>query len=321
MVDSRFVPTRWRTAVPVVLLVLTACHAAPSDGTVVGESRARSDVSSFLTGDAVNALGDSGLFRMLSSDEAVVSAARMRALALAWAREYATQVLPYLVAGHGREIRPNSLWACGRVYLAEGSADGAAIRARAGLGEFEREVGNWWLVTLCGDDGVPQVSIALSEQLDGIAVSDGGLNLPPGGTWIRWEGLPFESGALPIPPEEAVRQVSLATGRKVDRVPTLVMRPRAKGSLARWKVHLSQPVSVVIAGATRQVQTDEVFVAVEPKTFRLHFLVRDSTTRPTAVFPQAPPQLDGGADVGQVTAPSLQEVLLKASAGEGANND
>ncbi|MBA3579523.1 MAG: hypothetical protein H0W42_05990 [Gemmatimonadaceae bacterium] len=156
----------------------------------------------------------------------------------------------------------SSLRVCGRPYFARTTFEPEAARIPRG---WQRFYGPWWLIQLCNGTGQPQISLAISALVPGIAVApDGRIKYDSADAEerFRFRGIPAHLRGLPMAPEDAVSLIAEATGRKVVGVPELILPDREYPQMARWRLVLDSAVSVRLVGTSDLVTTDELFVAV-----------------------------------------------------------
>lgn len=132
-----------------------------------------------------------------------------------------------------------------------------------------RHFGPRFLVSLY-DGPVPVIAVSVSAYATNISLDDRGfvrrIGLEGGGEF-RVGGVPrhLDGVTLPPAPEAAVEFASLATGRRITRIPWLgVPGNRVSSNGARWRLELDAPVTLERVADGRHVTTRHVYVGVWP---------------------------------------------------------
>lgn len=226
-------------------------------------------ISRFLAADAATQLDANGQFILPAparrGNRPEIDATQAVALAEGWARDLAPGLLPMLRSQHRGPINLAGLRHCGRVFYAESPHEELPAELPA---VYHRTNGSWWLVTMCAASGEPTVSVAVSAYDTHLSLRDGHLVYPLDQTQGQefWaSGIPRDlHGALPLPPEEAVRLVSELTGRRVVATPQLITPGSGNGmpQTARWRVKIDRPSALRHAADARAISADEIFASV-----------------------------------------------------------
>jgi hypothetical protein len=246
-----------------VFFLLAGCTLDRNDGS---ERRVPS-IRGFVTGKALAALDEKGLFIMPTprapDDIPIISPARAVELAAGFIHTWGESFSPVWEQGAGGEVAWATLTSSPRVYFA------ATPFARFPDGfhaAFRRMFGPEYLVFFdSGDKHVLGVSVAAYSG--DLQIEKGRIRQPyEGGAYFtslavgtsgRW---PYQ----PITPEEAVAVVHHATGAQTVDVPELVLRAGWLPLLALWRISLDRPVAVARGGRTgttpTRMQVTEIYV-------------------------------------------------------------
>lgn len=183
-----------------------------------------------------------------------ISKAQATEFAALFARDFGPFMRPTLESDRGRSIDFAHLTPCERVFYAEPPLpelpDAVSDVTR-------RDYGPWYLVTLCDASGSAAVSVATSAYATDLRIVKGRLSFPAHhGGEFRITGIPITLGALPLPPEDAVRKAS-ESGALVADVPRLVATIDDYPQMSRWKIKLDRTVTVRREnGGLRQTRED-----------------------------------------------------------------
>jgi hypothetical protein len=174
----------------------------------------------------------------------IVSAARARELAAAFAHSYGPAFVRFWEEDRGDAIDLPSLTVGARVYPAQTAFD--AVPDIGCHSAIVRLFGSYYLLTL-NRGPQAQVRMAVSAQTTEYSVDTGGGLVQPSRTGEDFihDGIPAR-GAYVVSPEQAVALVARATGARVNRAPRLVLRSNNKFSptFALWRVDLDRAVTV-----------------------------------------------------------------------------
>jgi hypothetical protein len=207
------------------------------------------DLSSALTGAAAANVKD-GEFQFASaptpSSIPQITGSQAEAIALAWRAPFGTPRKDYLSQEHGAAVEPERLAVCGRTYYAASAFDPppASVASNPFQLATARAFGPWWLVRLCGPDGMPAVVLAISAYDSDLTIENGSLVLPTrGGNWFLAQAVPPGIKEWPLTPEDAATRTAGWTQRRITEVPTLVAPPFINGRPhdARWLLSLEAP--------------------------------------------------------------------------------
>lgn len=129
---------------------------------------------------------------------------------------------------------------------------------------WQKMVGPFWFVRLCGPAADPQMNVVVSAYSDLSVRADGHIEFPAiGGADMLSEGIPLGRSANELPsPEAAVVLAAAATGRRVNAAPLLVLPFNlldGSALIARWELTLDAPIRAIVNGA--QVQASKVYVS------------------------------------------------------------
>jgi hypothetical protein len=120
-------------------------------------------------------------------------------------------------------------------------------------------LGPKWLVTLCDGDSKPQVSVAIPTMASAVEVVNGDTRVTNGQRFSAY-GIPPDVASVPPTPEAAAEQVAQHAGRRVVRVPELVLRsPRYAPQFASWRIVLESPVTAVKRKGGETANTTELY--------------------------------------------------------------
>jgi hypothetical protein len=215
-----------------------------------------------VTGEAARALNSSGQF-VLPLPTAVVEGREISeqqavALATSLLRIFGPSGLTMYERDRGAKINLAALEPCSRAYYAdtpyEPLAEGVFFPLR-------KLLGSWWLVSMCAPGEVPTISIAVSALATDVSLEPTQFAVQAGnGTFVPY-GIPVKVVGAPIPPEMAVQLAAEATGKRVSRVPELVLPPYPwSPQAARWRIVLDAPVTLRGTRSGQVRTTTELFV-------------------------------------------------------------
>jgi hypothetical protein len=158
----------------------------------------------------------------------------------------------------GAKIDLEALKPCSRAYYAatpyEPLAEGTFLPLR-------KLLGSWWLVSICAPGEVPTISIAVSALATDVSLEPAQFAVQSGNQNFFPVGIPVNVVGAPIPPEMAVQLAAEATGKRVTRVPELVLAPYpASPQVARWRIVLDAPVTLQGTRSGQVRTTTELFV-------------------------------------------------------------
>lgn len=235
------------------------------------------DVRPFVTGEAATALDARGRFRWIPSvDEATatVSAVVAEALVMGAVRTWILGGGP--VVGPGIEgIRETLERHHGGAVDWERVRPGPEPPRPAASPHpppsdtlhpaLRRAMGPFWLVPLEWDSR-PVAVVAVSALADNLQLSPAGTvsrrDPGTGGNEFQFAGISRGSPTvIPLAPEQAVAFAAQATGKRVARVPELLLPGRHTTAVyARWRVELEAPVRLRRLSDGSEVVTDVVYV-------------------------------------------------------------
>ncbi len=246
------------TCALVLVTALVACSGEPPTG--AGPMLTPSALRASVTGLAAEAIGPNGQIRLAASpaDEHELTASQALSFASAWTRDYAPMTRGWLERTHGAAIDFKTLRNCGRPLYARSAI---SPPPNSIPGPYRRVYGPWWLITFCDNAGFPTVSVAVSGWTE-LTIHAGKLQFPRiSGTDFVAVGVPLgHVGEYPMPPELAVQIASQQAGKRVAKVPDLVMPLPDDGppQLARWRLTFENPVTARTKSTERT--TDHVYV-------------------------------------------------------------
>ena len=210
------------------------------------------------------------------------------AIAKAWVVTFGQNVRGYLEEGRGGPVDLEHLSPCGRTLYAESAYEPPApnVTTDPRLVPISRPYGPFWLVTLCGPTGSPQVALALSAYSTDLVVGPDGKVGAPGvfyqGGWFVWEGIPEDgSKRFLVTPEEAALRVADSTGARVASIPRLIVPGPPRDGIplyARWQIAVDRVVTLrpAIAGSGPARQAQQLYVGLHIPSGRVRFLAPDS---------------------------------------------
>jgi hypothetical protein len=217
-------------------------------------------MAQYVSGPAAANLDASGHFQLAgppAGGKPQLTREQAEAIANAWPRQFGEWVRQSLENVHGGPIDVKALKPCGQSLYAGSSFEpfDDALIAKPTVPPFQRIYGPWWLVTLCGANGTPQVGLAVSAYGTDLTIQNGEIRFPDAmrGEWFAWEGIPRRLGHQFIEsPERVAQRIALFTGRRVNQVPELFVPDRTNGfpTHARWGVTLDGAVNVRHARGT-----------------------------------------------------------------------
>ncbi len=236
----------------VVLVALVAAACSPDQS--VGPSRGV--IAAYVTGEAERNLDQNGQFVLTGGSVGELTESEAMTLAKAYARVGARWMGETWQRDRRSRIDFDRLTPCPRALYAKSSF----VLGQRGSPSLRQLIGPKWLIAMCSESGPPVLSIAVSAEATDLRVIDGHI-LGPGGAQFTSAGIPVSRSDVPISPEDAVNIVAKATGRRVLKVPELVLAPPPyPPQLAKWRIQLELPVTVrgVRSGSRRT--TSEVYV-------------------------------------------------------------
>jgi hypothetical protein len=226
-------------AVPIQLTLATSSCDAPQELL----PKKPVSIAPFVTGDAASSLtlqGGIGLPGPLALPYPQISEEQAVELADTFRKVHLPGILPAIEKERRAGIDPSQLHSCGRTFYAEPSVEPLPATVTPAI---RRAYGPWWLVTLCGKAGSPEVSIAVSAFATDLSIRNGLLVYPPdGGEFFHPLGIPIDrSDGIPGPPEDAIAQLADRTGLRINQLPHLVFLPRTLPQRGYWRLMLEAP--------------------------------------------------------------------------------
>ena len=236
-----------------------------------------------LTGAAAAALLPNGAFALPTQFSGGLSAEQAGELAVVYGRTVGHLLAPaWNWERQAGAIHPGTLTRCGRIYLAVNAfVELPASASRA----LQQRVEPQWLVTLCSPAGEPEVSIGVPVRDTSLHITADSVITNLGIANFSSTGLPEGRSAPSTSPEEAAREVAIATGRLVAAVPELVLPPPPYlPQLAKWRISLDAPATVVNGAARSETSASELYVgychAAAPSCYGLWMQAHDSSASP-----------------------------------------
>lgn len=305
------------------LVVLTGCGDSPT-----GPPPATRVLPEWVIGEAAAALGPDGRFRLPTPAPRSMSRAHAESLAIAISRFYGNPDLQgnaraYLEDAHGGPIDFLHLRSCGRVHYLS-----TVTTVPAAPDYVVRYVAPQWVFPLCDTRGTPSLILEIPDAPAAISIATNGhLTFAPvsGNDWVP-QGIPpgVEEG-LALSPEQAVAFAVSASGRRVTRVPQMLMRfsvVRGVATCAVWRTELDAPVTLYGGSSGRAITTTEVFLYHGPACLNPAFENAPAFALPLADQPDSislPFYLQGSPGVLDtarvaVTAPILFELASLSAA-------
>lgn len=214
----------------------------------------------YVTGAAAAAVGQDGRFMLLKGEAGPypeISEELAVKLAIAFVHDYARIGRGYLEEERGGPVHLDLLKPCSRSFYVRSAYDPVP----AEVSVFTRKVlGAQWLVPFCAG-ATAEVMVAVSAHAWDTEFGTGEALLPnTGSANFMMEGLPA-GVEIPLSPEAAVNLAGQSTGRLINRVPELTMRPRPKGPmLAVWSISMDGPASFSRQATGREFETSAIFV-------------------------------------------------------------
>ena len=200
-----------------------------------------------------------------------MSRAHAESLAIAISRFYGNPDLQgngraYLEDEHGGPIDFLHLRSCGRTHYL------LSVTTVPDAPDYVvRYLAPQWVFPLCDRQGIPSLILEVPDAPPAISLSvDGRLTFAPvnGNDWLAQGIPPGVVEGLALSPEQAVAFAAQVSGRRVTRVPEMLMRynvVRGVATCAVWRSELDAPLSLhgVISG--RDTTTTEVFLYFGPQ--------------------------------------------------------
>lgn len=199
---------------PVLLCVACLGEDAMLAGT---HGISKRDLLNAVTSDMASGVAG-GSFDLLPPVDSlpVLSETRARELAEIVGRDFGPMLRMDLEYQHQGRIDFSRLRSCGRAYFARSSF----VSIPPDRSDVRFYFGAFWIVGLCGRDGVTSISVAVAANAVDARVVDG--RLLPEPNMLRMVGVPPAwDGALPVSPERAAVFASAQTSRLVASVPIL----------------------------------------------------------------------------------------------------
>lgn len=248
-----------------VLGVVAACdNGAPT------QAQPCVGVSELVSGEAAAALDTSGCFVFpppAALPRATLTEQKAKDLAAPVAAQFGPLLLSYLQAGHGGAIDLSRLQVCGPTYYAESPYQPLPAAVPSA---YQNAFGPSWVLLLCGQNGVPQVSVSVAAYATYLQLAGNHVEWPPAtadvyGNEILLVGalLSWRSG-LPIEPEQAVRLAYQATGKRIIEIPHLYRRDPAFAfpQGAMWALRLERQIRIRDSLTATERMTDTVYVGL-----------------------------------------------------------
>lgn len=249
-----------RLALVLALLAGTAC----SRDDVITNPFDYSTTADHVAGEAADALGDDGKFRLPASvtePSNEIPRSRAEVIAVNYARRWGRFHIGRWEDEIRRSINLNELVVCDRAFYAR-----SAYELPGEMPQFmRRQLGNRWLVALCDAKQVPTVAISFSPEATDLTddLLGAGSQAVPGAVFSS-AGIPLRArGPVPLPPEFAVVEASKFSTRRVAQVPELIRPPYPHSDfLARWRVAYTEALPLFVRGSgssSSPTLTNEVF--------------------------------------------------------------
>ena len=260
---------------------------------------ARQDIAALVTPAVASSLDKDGRFQVTPSTTGgqypELSLDQANKLATVWGGEFAPLFRRRLEKDHGAAINYHALTVCGRTLYARSAFQSVPSSIPE---PYRRPYGPWYLATLCGEDGSPTISLAISAWATDLAIVNGRIKFPSyAGNEFFSMGIPQgHVGEFPTSPEAAA-SLAAQTGRRVSSVPELVMQPNLNGppQLAHWHISLDGPASVqgLRSGA---VNTSELYIGLLQSHHEglAQFIVPSGTAQPASLPVRWSPPMEPG---------------------------
>jgi hypothetical protein len=159
---------------------------------------------------------------------------------------------------HGASIDIGALRPCGRTYYARSPflPLEPSVRPTA-----QREAGSWWLFTLCGAHGRPQVWLAVSAK-SGSLWEEWRVGAPhraDGGNEFMWRGIPGGRVEEWVQsPEQAVLRAAELTGEVIAAPPELFAGPGGP-TYSFWHIVTAKPARARVRGTEAPITSEDFF--------------------------------------------------------------
>ena len=244
----------WAIVRALALIALVAFTSSCSDQPVVAP--VSGETAKWLTGDAARSLDPNGHFILSGPPIEELGDLQARSLAAAYLRVGARWLANTWQQDRGGEIDFDHLRLCPRGYYARSAFNIGSTGSRSAR-EF---IGPKWLFSACTPGGVQVVSIAVSALATELSATKDRIDGPGGGQFTS-AGIPTSLSAAPISPEEAARIAAVGTGKLVTQVPELILPPPPyPPQLAKWRIRLNGPVTLVGRVTGSRLSTTDVYV-------------------------------------------------------------
>lgn len=196
---------------------------------------------------------------------------RARQLAAGWVHEFGPMNRESLQREHGDSIAFNTLSTCQRTMYARSPylpVDRAVAVHPTGAIHL-RALGPYWLVPFCNSQGQPVMLVAVSAHSTDVILDNSRLQFPPiGGEWFHWRGIrKGQQLELPVGPETAAIVVARLAGKRVVRVPELVLaaRPQATPTEPAWRVTLEEEVTLPVRTTGTSRPARDLYAGYQPR--------------------------------------------------------
>jgi hypothetical protein len=236
------------------------------DSNVKPISAPSKSITRYLSTEIASQVDEGGLLRIPSTDRVsaagrpIISEQLARELGETLARSIAGSVAEVIDHDRGGRIQYTALRTCGRAFYAESPLPDLPAEVPDYV---RRTYGPWWLISMCDAMLTPVVSVAVSAYATNLSVADGRIKYPPiHGTEFQVAGIPTRLGALPLPPEEAIREVGERSGTTLAEMPRLIAPLPQEGmpQMSRWRLVGSQSFRVTRKSNGLGLATGDLFV-------------------------------------------------------------
>jgi hypothetical protein len=199
-----------------------------------------------------------------------ISAVQAGALAVALAKFNLPFDNALFDSQHGGPIEYQRLTVCGPTPYAAAAFQRLSMDDPASPAlPMQKALGPFWLVTLCGPAGDPQLNVAVSAYSTDLSVNSSGQVVFPaiGGNDFLPEGIPAGQPSDLLPsPEAAVVLAAKLSGRRVAALPELIAPFYQLDSPlgARWHLHLDGAAHMQTADG-RAIDVLDMYVSRKPE--------------------------------------------------------
>jgi hypothetical protein len=181
--------------------------------------------------------------QLQQSPSTQIAEADARRVAIDYARAIATFAQARWSRERGSQVIASELHSCGRAFYALSAY--SAITGNASE-ITQRTFGPQWIVPLCMSGPQPAVVVSFSSlATELLAAAEAGKHPDYSRTDFLSFGVPTSASSTLFAPEAAAQKAFEVTGKRVARVPQLVLSPHPTApAVVRWRVELESPATL-----------------------------------------------------------------------------